>query len=108
MIEEKVFRKEKAAVIQKITNEAISDLKFTIGQEGDDFMRENLTVMLSASIYTHLAEERELVYDFDRPTFTDWLLRRKRKAKFNLKVKDLLLILPISENSLRMYVTEKQ
>jgi len=107
MTEEKVFRKEKAGAMTKISNQAISDLVLEKGQEGDDFLKELLTVQLSASIYTHLAEERELVYDFDRPTFTDWLLRRKRKAKFKLKVKDLLLILPISENSLRMYVTEK-
>ena len=85
------FEKEKIAVIDKISNNVLNDLKLEISQVAEDFVNETMTMRLTAFIYSNLAEERNLDYYFERPTFLDWLLRRKRKATFNLKVKDLLL-----------------
>lgn len=101
------FEKEKVAVMQKISNEALNDLKLEVSQVADDFVNETMTMRLTGFIYSNLADERNLDYYFDRPTFLDWLLRRKRKATFNLKVKDLLLNPPKTDNSLRIYVVEQ-
>lgn len=101
------FEREKVAVMQKISNEVLNDLKLEISQVADDFVNETMTMRLTGFIYSNLADERILDYYFDRPTFLDWLLRRKRKATFNLKVKDLLLNAPKTENSMRIYVVER-
>jgi hypothetical protein len=100
------FEKEKVAVMQKISNEVLNDLKLEVSQVSDDFVNKTMTMRLTGFIYSNLADERNLDYYFDRPTFLDWLLRRKRKATFNLKVKDLLLNVPKTDNSMRIYVVE--
>ena len=101
------FKKEKVAVMQKISNEVLNDLKFKDYHDADDFVNDTMTRHLTGFIYSNLADERNLDYYFDRPTFLDWLLRRKRKATFNLKVKDLLLNAPKTDNSMRIYVVER-
>jgi len=101
------FEKEKIAIMQKISNEVLNDLILEDGTCNDDFINDMFTMRLTASIYSNLADERSLDYYFDRPTFLDWLLRRKRKATFNLKVKDLLLNAPKTDNSMRIYVVDR-
>ena len=100
------FEKEKVTVMKKISNEVLNDLKLEVSKVSDDFVNETITMLLTGFIYSDLADERNLDYYFDRPTFLDWLLRRKRKATFNLKVKDLLLNDPKTDNSMRIYVVD--
>jgi len=97
------YKREKIAVMQKIEKEVLSDPKFEVFRDAEDFIHDTMTMRLTAFIYSDLADERNLEYEFKRPTFFDWLLRRKRKATFNLKVKDLLLNPPKSGKSMRMY-----
>ena len=101
------FEKEKIATMQKISNEIFTDLELQVSQIDNDIIYNTMTMRLSGFIYSNLADERSLDYYFDKPTFLDWILRRKRKATFNLKVKDLLLNPPKTKNSIRMYVIEK-
>lgn len=102
------FEKEKVAVMQKISNEVLNDLKLDIAQVDDDFINETMTMRLTGFIYSNLSDERDLEYYFDRPTFLDWLFKRKRKAVFNLIVKDLLLNTPKTDNTMRVYVVDKK
>lgn len=76
-----------------------------VNYEELDYIENLLTVRLSGFIYSNMIEERELTYYCDRPSFLDWLLRRCKKVKFNLKVKDLLLN-PKPENTERIYIVE--
>ena len=101
-----MFEKEKIAVYQKISKEILSDLELLVSKADTDFIDKTMTMQLSGYIYSNLAEERVLHYYFDRPTFLDWLFRRKRKATFNLKVKDLKLNDPKTDNSIRIYIVE--
>lgn len=103
---EVLFEREKVAVMHKIERELLNDLSLQVSPFGDDFIKNTLTIKLSAFIYSNLAEERNLDYYFDRPSFLDWLLRKKRKATFKLKVKDLLLNAPKPENTMRTYNIE--
>ena len=104
------FDREKVAVMQKISKEVLSNLKLEFSQGEDDFVNEAteaMTMRLTGFIYSNLAEERDLNYYFDRPTFLDWLLRRRRKATFKLRVEDLLLNPPTTNKTIRIYVTER-
>lgn len=104
--QEIIFEKEKIAVMQKISTELFNDLELEVSKVSDDFVNETMTMKLTGFIYSNLADERNLDYYFDRPTFLDWILRRKRKATFNLKVKDLLLNAPKMDNSMRIYIVD--
>jgi hypothetical protein len=101
------FKKEKIAVMQKISNEIIQDLCIKTGMDGDDIIYDQLTSRLTGFIYSNMAEERQLVYYCERPRFLDWLLRRTKRVVFNLKVKDLLLNPPKNVNTIRVYETEQ-
>ena len=100
------FTKEKLYTHAYISKTMLADLNFQTSQQSDDFINDQLTIKLTGYIYTNLSDERELEYFFDKPTFFDWLFGRKRKAKFNLKVKDILLNPPQMKGTVRMYVTE--
>lgn len=106
--QEVIFEKEKIAVMQKISTELFNDLELDVSKVSDDFVNETMTMKLTGFIYSNLADERNLDYYFDRPTFFDWILRRKRKATFNLKVKDLLLNAPKMDNSMRIYIVDNE
>lgn len=101
------FEKERVAVMQKRSKEVLNDLKLDISHDSDDFITGNMTMRLTGFIYSNLAEERNLYYYFDRPTFMDWLLKRKRTATFTLKVKDLLLNAPKTDNTIRIYTVDR-
>ena len=103
------FTKEKMAAIEKISKELLTESVVDIGQSSEDFLADTLSFRLSASIYSNMSEERDLVYEFKRPTFLDWLLRRKRIATFKLKVKDLLLIPPaMPKMTERIYLIDSE
>lgn len=85
------YQKEKLSTMQKISNEVFNDLKIEMYKDSYDYLYNTMTVQLSAFIYSKMVDERELHYYFERPKFLEWLFRKKRKATFNLKVKDLLL-----------------
>jgi len=104
MEEQIIFEKEKVTMVQKISEELLNGLKLETYKDIDAYFRKTMTLRLSGFIYSNLADERNLDYYFDRPTFFEWLFRKRRKATFNLKVKDLLLNAPKTDNSIRIYV----
>lgn len=69
----------------------ITKVKMDTGFVNIHDLMEETSARFTAEILERTAEERTLEYTFKIPTFFDWLLRRKRKATFELKVKDLLL-----------------
>lgn len=95
------FTKEKIRVINWISKELLNDFEVRCGFE--DFVKNEMYIELSAIIYSNLADERELVYFCKRPTFMDWILRRREKAKFNLKIKDLLSIPEKTKGTIRTF-----
>jgi len=107
MIEQIEFKKERISSFCKVSKEFISELNISAGTDYEDMIYDTLTVKLDAFIYSALQEERVLTYYCPRPTFLDWLLRRKRKVEWTLKVKDLMLNPPKNKNStMRIYLTD--
>ena len=102
-IDKKVFDKIKLVGSEKISSECLNDIALNIGQASiDDMLNDIYTLELVGWIYSRTIEERKLTYYCERPTFLDWLFRRKKKVEFDFKASDLL-INPPDKNTLRIY-----
>lgn len=104
------FSKEKISFHSKVSKDILmNNIELSSGLVDDDFINDQFTIRLEAWLLANTSEKRELVYHFKRPTFLDWFFRRKRRAIFNLKVKDLLLNPPATNDTVRIYeITNKQ
>lgn len=100
------FEQEKIGEIMKFSKDFITDKELKIGSDNNDFMTNTLTAKMIAKIYTNTIDERDLIYYAERPTFFDWLFRRKKKVVFRFKAKDLLFNPPKNGNS-RIYIIER-
>lgn len=86
--------REKVADYMRITREALQS-----GHINDDFIRDELTYQLIGFVYSAAKETGQLhkTIEIERPTFLDWLLRRKKYIGVSIdyelshlvKVKDL-------------------
>lgn len=102
--EEVRFNREKVQAIQILSEQCLSDLKLNIGQTAENFMQREFTAQLTAFVYSNTIDERTLDYYCERPTFFDWLFRRRKKVSFEFKAKDLLLNPPKNDkDTLRVY-----
>jgi hypothetical protein len=99
------FNREKVVAQMQIAKECLSDIKLNIAQTSEDFMSDKLTVQLVGFIYSNTIDERKLEYNLERPTFFDWLFRRRKKVVFDFKAKDLMLNPPKTDRDkiLRVY-----
>lgn len=99
------FNREKVAATMQMSRECLSDLKLSKGQTSDDFLQDKLTAQLTGFIYSNTIDERKLEYYLERPTFFDWLFRRRKKVLFDFKAKDLMLNPPKTnlDKILRVY-----
>lgn len=68
----------------------------------DDLITETLKYNLVSFIYERTIDERKIEYVLDKPSFFDWLFRRKKTVVIDFKAKDLLLN-PPSERTIRIY-----
>lgn len=99
------FNREKIASMMKISKRCISDIEIKTYQTSEDYITDKLTVQLEAFIYSNTIDERKLEYYLERPSFLDWLLRRRKKVMFDFKAKDLMLDAPIKNKDkfIRIY-----
>jgi len=102
------FIKESISSATKVSRLLMQDSTVNIGRVGDDLTHDLFTVQLEAQMLSHLSETRELIYHCEPPTFLDWLFKKRKEAKFTLKVKDVLLDPPLlHERTKRFYVTKE-
>jgi len=102
------FTKEKLSTDYQVSKDlinAISEVTFESGQTELDSILNLMTLRLDAYYLAHLSEKIPLQFECKRPTFLDWLLRRRQIAKFELHVKDLLLKPPALPDTQRIYFT---
>ena len=101
------FTLESMADSMKWSEEYLSDIKMKAGVESEDFMKQLLTVRIKAYFYSHESDEKEMIFYSKRPTFLDWLLRRKRRHVVNVKIKDILKNPPKGIKTKRLYFFEE-
>lgn len=102
--DENVFNREKIRIKEIISEQCISDLELNLGRTAENFINNELTVLLTGHVFSKTIEERTLSYYCEPPTFFDWLFRRRKKVNFDFKIKDLLINPPKNtENTIRIY-----
>lgn len=99
-METQEFKKQSFVSFDKFTEEYISDVKIQYGKDSDDFIKNLITVRLKTDLYSKFVENRTITKEFKRPTFLDWLFRRKLKYTFNVKVSEVTKYVPIADNIL--------
>lgn len=93
----------KVAVMRKISEELLHDVKYQAEMTGDDVTVGLANEFLSAKVYSLMAEERILLYTCPKPSFFDWLFRREKTVYFELKIKDLVGLPEKRQGSERIY-----
>lgn len=81
------FEKQKIRAMIKMS---FQSMKLEVAQCDADFINEELTLQLTSFIYQRTVEEREMVYYCPRPTFMDWLMRRKKRVVFTANLKQVI------------------
>lgn len=84
-LREIVFTREKVAYAEKVTEEYLTQLNMEVGREDLDFIREQATLQFSSFLLSHMNAHQVIRVQTERPSFLDWLLRRK--PVFNIEVK---------------------
>jgi len=106
-MKEVTYTKERVSNIKKVSRQVIQDIEITTGQDGEDFIRDEMTAELSGFIYSLMHDEKKLTYVVKRPTFLDWLLRREKFVRFTVKVSDVLIYPPQPKDTVRLYAVEQ-
>lgn len=102
------FTRERLSLIECVSKDYIQSLDFQIANSGDDFVNETFTMRLDAYFLTNTADERTLTYYCPRPTFFDWLFRRRKDIKWKLYVKDILINPPkLKDRTHRIYLIDR-
>ncbi len=99
-METQEFKKQSFVSFDKFMEEYISDIQIQYGKDSDDFIKNLVTVRLKTDLYSKFVEERTFTKEFKRPTFFDWLFRRKQKYTFNVKVSEVTKYVPNVDNIL--------
>lgn len=84
------FTKEKIAVNEKISDLFLKEMDLSIAKNGDDFVRELFTIQLESFIMTRLNEKQNIIVYRERPTFMEWILRKRRSFVFEISCKEVL------------------
>lgn len=81
MKELKTIVEKKIAVAEKISLEALERSVLMVGQHNDDFIKDIITASFKTTLKHEILREKESEIEIPKPSFLDWLLRRKRKYK---------------------------
>lgn len=103
MMERITFNKNKLAVSAKLSSVLLEDVRATTGLDAFDLVKDQLTVQLVAGFMTALNETKNITVYAERPTFLDWLLRRKRRFVLTVNAKEILKDPPKVESGILMY-----
>jgi|SRR5688572_6151161 len=103
MIQEIKYNKEKVAANCKVSKELITDPKMFVGQEGMDYAMDTLTCQIETFIVSRLSETQKTRVYAERPTFLDWLLRRKRSFEIVVNAKEVIKNPPTFKGGSIMY-----
>jgi hypothetical protein len=103
-MKELAFDKEKISSYAKISKELIDSYNVNLSHNDIDFVMEELTLKIDAYIYANTSETITEFYEFKRPTFFEWLFRKKRYAEFTIQIKDILINPPkMPKETVRIY-----
>ena len=104
-----VFHKNKLALITQMDSCMMDDVQLEAGCNNADFMRNTFTLKLTAGFMAAMNETKTITVQAKRPSFLDWLLRRKRSFVFTVNSKEVLKNPPVVHGNVLIYeVTENR
>jgi len=77
-------------ILERLKKEMVFDLNYKVGIESDDFFKGLAITLLEGTIYKWTQENRTIIQSIKRPTFLDWLLRRRKQITIKIDVSELL------------------
>ena len=96
-----VFERERVCQMLQHTKDFTAHLEATTNE---DYLYDMLSTRMDAFLYTQTHEEQTLTRYADRPTFLDWVLRRRKKYQWTVKMRDVLKNPPTTNiPTVRMY-----
>jgi len=75
--------------------------------DGDNFIKNKMTLRLEGYVYEMTIAEKEITYHFDKPSFLDWLLGRRKSKTIKISIADALNNPPETNNTSRLYYLEQ-
>lgn len=94
------FKRNSFVAYQKFSNEYASTIMLGFSQDSNDYFNETFSAKIQMDFFAKFIEERTFTKEFKRPTFFDWLFRRKPKYTFNVKVSEVTKYVPNGDNVL--------
>ena len=82
-------------------------IKLLVGEDDTDFLTDTLTAQMEAFIVSRLSESQKVIVYSERPTFLDWLLRRKRSFEIQVDCKEVIKNPPIFQGGTIMYAVNQ-
>lgn len=96
------FQKQRVASILRIDKD-IQSFEY----DGDNLIKNKITLRLQGYVYQMTVAEKEITYHFDKPSFLDWLLGRRKSKTIKINIADALKNPPITDGCERLYTIEK-
>lgn len=81
-----VFQKTKASMRMTMNSDVIQDIDLSVFE---DILYNDLAIRLDAYLLARVKGYVNYSMFADRPTFAEWLFRKRRRFDFNIRIEDL-------------------
>lgn len=99
MYKEQEFKKQKVAQFLRVAKKLLIDDK--------DYVKSTIEVRLEGYMYERTIAEKEITYHLERPSFMDWLLRRRTSKTIKVNISEALNNPPETPNTTRLFDLKK-
>lgn len=103
-LEEIVFKRERLTVGSRLSNNFIANAKIDVIQ---DHLYHSWSTHLDAYFYTHLKDTQTITVYHKRPTFFEWLFRKKIAIEVSIECKELFRNPPELDHNPFLYVVKQ-
>jgi hypothetical protein len=100
---EKIFKELVLSVQSKFPKRIFQKASVDNGMIGDDFISNQLTYLMKASVYEWSNPTQTVYKTFPAPSFLDWLLRRKKTVEIEVDCKEILVEPPVKPDNCYFY-----
>jgi len=101
-MKEETYTKQKISAYMKATPEMMTERNLRIGMDGEDFINDLLTCQLEAFIYKSAQPTQTTYHYVPRPTFLDWMLKRRKVINITVECDKVLKVAP-DDKSILVY-----
>lgn len=101
------FKKEKVASYMKASELFMEEMRINHGRESDDFILEQLTILMEGAILTRLEGVQKINVYRKRPSFWEWLTRKEISIDVEINCKEIFVNPPKRSGNTFIYEIQK-